>query len=34
MFAPEVLTDDASDATEAPDDVSLQDKYNYEHPTI
>ena len=34
MFASEVLTDDASDATEAPDDVSLQDAYNYENPII
>jgi hypothetical protein len=34
MFASELLTDDASDASEAPDDVSLQDAYNYEHPTI
>ena len=34
MFGSEVLTDDVSDAAEAPDDVSLQDAYNYEHPTI
>ena len=34
MFVSEVLTDDASDGTEVPDDVSLQDAYNYEHPTI
>ena len=34
MFASEVLTDGASEASEAPDDVSLQDAYNYEHPTI
>ena len=34
MFASEILTDYASDATEAPDDVSLQDAYNFEHPTI